>query len=71
MPYQSTSGYQFYRNVMAFGAVGDGVHDDTVAINLAVTTGNRCGLPENCGSTTISGVRRSHHQTICTLIDED
>ncbi|KAK4233336.1 glycoside hydrolase family 55 protein [Achaetomium macrosporum] len=54
MPYQQ-SGYQFYRNVKDFGAKGDGVTDDTIAINLAVSSGNRCGLPENCGSTTISG----------------
>ena len=30
------SGYQFYRNVKDFGAVGDGIIDDTEAINRAV-----------------------------------
>ncbi|KAK3303620.1 putative glucan 1,3-beta-glucosidase precursor, partial [Chaetomium strumarium] len=57
MPYQNNQGsdYQFYRNVKDFGAKGDGVTDDTIAINLAVSSGNRCGLPENCGSTTVSG----------------
>lgn len=50
-------GYQFYRNVQDFGAVGDGRTDDTVAINRAVAAFNkdnhkktRCG--KECGSTT-------------------
>ncbi|KAH6656455.1 pectate lyase superfamily protein-domain-containing protein, partial [Truncatella angustata] len=54
------SGYQFFRNVRDFGAVGDGVTDDTAAINRAAAAFSesdlltlRCG--EDCGSTTTLG----------------
>lgn len=53
------SGYQFYRNVKDFGAVGDGITDDTEAMNRAVSqystsdTTERCG--EDCGSTSVLG----------------
>jgi glucan 1,3-beta-glucosidase len=54
------SGYQFFRNVKDFGAVGDGSNDDTAAINKAITamsstnlTDARCG--QACGSTTTLG----------------
>lgn len=54
------SGYQFYRNVLDFGAVGDRVTDDTAAINSAAAIFSsedqstlRCG--KDCGSTTTLG----------------
>lgn len=45
------SSYTLYRNVMDYGATGNGATDDTAAINAAITAGTRCG--NGCDSTTI------------------
>ncbi|CAK5264005.1 unnamed protein product [Mycena citricolor] len=46
------STYPVFRNVRDYGAIGDGVHDDTAAINAAITAGGRCG--QGCNSSTVS-----------------
>jgi glucan 1,3-beta-glucosidase len=50
--YGNSDNYTVFRNVMDYGAKGDGTTDDTAAINSAITDGNRCG--QGCDSTTIT-----------------
>ncbi|KAJ7582652.1 glycoside hydrolase family 55 protein [Mycena floridula] len=52
-PFNPNSTYQVFRNVKDFGAIGDGMNDDSAAINLAISSGERCG-GGNCISSTIS-----------------
>lgn len=40
-PFHPDPAYRVVRDVRAFGAVGDGVHDDTAAINAAICAGGR------------------------------
>ncbi|KAK3722123.1 hypothetical protein LTR37_002556 [Vermiconidia calcicola] len=49
----NASNYQVFRNVKNFGARGDGVTDDSDAINRAISSGGRC-VPGSCLSTTIT-----------------
>ncbi|KAE9372961.1 glycoside hydrolase family 55 protein [Stipitochalara longipes BDJ] len=55
VPWGKDPNYVVFRNVRDYGAVGDGVTDDTKAIKNAMTNGTRCGAGCN-GSTTKNAI---------------
>ena len=53
--YHGTDSYTIFRNVLDYGAKGDGSTDDTAAINKAMSEGGRCGGGANaCDSSTVT-----------------
>jgi hypothetical protein len=54
-PFAESASYKVFRNVKDYGAKGDGVSDDTEAINKAISEGERCG-PGCTGSTKTPGL---------------
>lgn len=47
-PFSDVQNYKVYRNVKNFGAKGDGVTDDTSAIQTAISSNGRCSAALQC-----------------------
>ncbi|KAK1758033.1 pectate lyase superfamily protein-domain-containing protein [Echria macrotheca] len=55
-PFNPYKAYPVFRSVKEFGAKGDGVTDDTAAINAAISTGGRCIGYQCVGTTTTPAI---------------
>ncbi|KAK1966745.1 pectin lyase-like protein [Colletotrichum sublineola] len=51
VPWANDPSYTVFRNMLDYGAVGNGVTDDTAAIKRAMNEGRRCG--EKCNGSTV------------------
>ncbi|QKX63308.1 uncharacterized protein TRUGW13939_10477 [Talaromyces rugulosus] len=52
----AASGYKVFRNVLDYGATGDGTTDDTEAINKAISDGDRTGPAANQTTSTTPAI---------------